>query len=95
MATFYQWNGDNLIVRLHVQPRAADDRITGVHGDALKIRITAPPVAGKANDHLVRFLASVFGVNRGAVELTSGESGRRKTVLVRQPSRLPPEIQPR
>ena len=67
---------------LAIQPRASRTELAGVHGDALKIRLTAPPVDGAANEALVRFLAEVLEVPRGAVTITAGQSGRRKTVAV-------------
>ena len=69
-------------IHLWVQPRASKDGIVGVQGDALKVRLTAPPVEGKANRALVRFVADRLGVPRGDVELTAGAGGRRKTVRV-------------
>ena len=60
-------------------------------GDRLKISITAPPVDGKANAHLVKFLAGQFGVAKSQVSIVSGESGRDKTVRVSQPARVPVE----
>ena len=68
---------------LHVQPRASRTELMGLHGDALKIRLAAPPVDGAANLELVRFLAKLLGVARSSVELTAGTGARRKTVLVR------------
>jgi uncharacterized protein len=69
---------------LYVQPRASRTELTGLHGNALKIRLAAPPVDGAANLELVRFLAKLLGVARSSVELTAGTGGRRKTVLVRR-----------
>jgi uncharacterized protein (TIGR00251 family) len=69
-------------VHLWVQPRAARDGVVGIQGDAVKVRLTAPPVEGKANQALVRFLAKQLGVPRNAVELTAGAGSRRKTVQV-------------
>ncbi|MDF1551716.1 MAG: DUF167 family protein [Deferrisomatales bacterium] len=74
--------GDGCRLRLWVQPRAARDEVAGVQGDAVKVRLTAPPVEGKANGALVRFLARQLGVPRGAVELTAGAGSRHKTVRV-------------
>jgi uncharacterized protein len=67
---------------VHVVPRARRSEVAGRHGDALKIRIAAPPVDGAANTELVRFLAEQLGVPRSAVTVASGTSGRRKTVSV-------------
>ncbi|SFD46579.1 hypothetical protein SAMN05660831_01712 [Thiohalospira halophila DSM 15071] len=75
-------DGDDLVLTLRVQPRAKNDAIVGPHGDAIRVRITAPPVEGKANDHLGRFLAKRFGVHRRDVTLISGESGRDKRVRI-------------
>jgi uncharacterized protein (TIGR00251 family) len=69
-------------VNLHIQPRASRSEVVGHHGDAIKIRITAPPVEGAANKELIRFLARKLSVPQGAIQLLSGESGRRKRVAV-------------
>jgi uncharacterized protein (TIGR00251 family) len=74
---------------VHVQPRAARTEVAGVHGDALKIRLAAPPVDGAANETLLRFLAAALDVPRTALSLAAGASGRRKRVLV---ATLPPEV---
>lgn len=67
---------------VHVQPRAARSEIAGVHGDALKIRLTSPPVEGAANDALVKFLAETFAVGRRAVRILAGEHSRSKIVEI-------------
>lgn len=67
---------------MHVVPRARETALAGRHGDALKIRLAAPPVDGAANDELVRFLAERLGVPRAAVTITAGYGGRRKTVRI-------------
>ncbi len=61
----------------------------GLHGDALKVRIAAPPVEGKANAELVRYFSELFGVPSRCVTLLRGESARRKTVRVEGPTRRP------
>jgi uncharacterized protein (TIGR00251 family) len=66
-----------------VQPRASRDAIAGVQAGALKVRITAPPVEGEANDALVRFLAKLLGIPKKNVEILRGETGRRKTLLLK------------
>ena len=85
---------DELILDLHVQPRAAKDEIAGYHGDRLKVRITAPPVDGKANQHLIAFLAAVFQVTKRDVVLLSGESGRDKRVRIQRPKAVPDILAP-
>jgi len=67
---------------VHVVPRAAASAVAGRHGDALKIRIAAPPAGGAANEELVRFLAELLQVPRSAIAITAGVSARRKTVSI-------------
>jgi len=67
---------------IHVQPRASRTAIAGLHGDAIRVRLAAPPVEGAANEALVRFLAAVLRVPRSSVAIASGHSGRRKVVTV-------------
>lgn len=86
---WYRWEGPDLFLAVHVQPKARQDEIVGPHGDRLKIRITAPPVDGKANAHLIRYLADCFGVPAGSVELLAGGSGRDKRLRIHAPRRLP------
>jgi uncharacterized protein (TIGR00251 family) len=74
--------GDGVILRLHIQPGAKKTEIAGLHGEALKIRLAAPPVDGKANASLIEFLARQLGVSKSAVELVSGETSRAKRVRI-------------
>jgi len=67
---------------VRVQPRASTNEIAGVHGDAVKIRLTAPPVDGAANEELVAFLSKVFVVARKSVRILAGESSRSKIVEI-------------
>ena len=66
-----------------MQPRASRTELAGRHGDALKVRLAAPPVDGAANEALVRYLAEVLDVQRASIELLSGHSGRRKLLQIR------------
>lgn len=68
------------VLAVWIQPRAARDEVVGVQGDALKIRLCAPPVDGQANDALVRLLAKRLDLPRAAVTLATGHTGRRKTL---------------
>lgn len=79
----------NLVLTLHIQPGAKRTEVAGVHGDALKIRLAAPPVDGKANEELIAFLAQEFGVPKRRVELVSGASSRNKRVSVHAPTLRP------
>ncbi len=75
-------DGDGVILSLHIQPGAKKTEIAGLHGEALKIRLAAPPVDGKANASLIEFLARQLGVTKSAVELLSGDTSRAKRVRV-------------
>ena len=74
--------GDGVTLRLHIQPGARKTEVAGLHGEALKIRLAAPPVDGKANACLIAFLAERFGVAKSAVSLLSGDTSRVKRVHV-------------
>jgi len=74
---------DGVRIAIRLAPRASRDRILGPHGGAIKIAITTPPVEGRANQHLVRFLAKKLGVARGAVTIVIGAHARDKVVAVR------------
>ncbi len=84
MSDWYRVAADGRItLTLHIQPGAKKTEFAGLHGDALKIRLAAPPVDGKANEALVRFVAETLGLARSAVELKSGQTSRRKVLEVR------------
>jgi uncharacterized protein (TIGR00251 family) len=67
---------------VRVVPRSKTTEVAGRHGDAIRIRLAAPPVDGAANDELIRFLAKRLDVSRSAVRIVRGITGRRKTVSV-------------
>lgn len=69
-------------IQLQVQPRASRTEVVGLYGDALKIRVAAPPVDGAANEAIIRFFADRLGVSRSQVRLAKGASGRRKVVEI-------------
>jgi hypothetical protein len=75
-------NGPSTTLRIHLQPRASRDEIVGPMGEVLKIRITAPPVNGKANRGLKRFLAKSLGISARRVEIISGQTSREKVVRI-------------
>ena len=75
-------NEDGIVLNLHIQPRASKSEVCGVQGDALKIRLTSPPVDGAANKLCREFLADLFHVPKSAVEIISGETSRHKRVKI-------------
>ncbi|MFW1677313.1 DUF167 domain-containing protein [Pontibacter sp. JAM-7] len=83
------WQGADLLLQCHLQPNASRDEFCGLHGDSLKIRIKAPPVDGKANTHLVKYLAKQFGVAKNAVTIVKGELTREKRVKIKTPQKIP------
>jgi len=89
--TAWRWVDQQLELHLHVQPKASRDQFCGVHGEAIKLAITAPPVDGKANAHILKLLARWFGVSKSAVELVRGELSRQKTVRIDAPQIIPAE----
>jgi uncharacterized protein (TIGR00251 family) len=73
-------DGCTLSVRVH--PGARKNSVTGVHADALKIALTAPPVDGKANEALIAFIAEALHLPRARVSLVAGATSRAKTVRI-------------
>ncbi len=82
---FFEEKDGCIILSVRVIPRAAKDSIQGVMGDALKVRIQAPPVEGKANAHLVKFLSKHWKIPRANIEILSGETGRNKRLRISDP----------
>lgn len=74
--------GDGVRFAVHVQPRARHPGIDGTHGDALRVRVQAPPVEGAANDAVIAVIARALGVPARAVQIAAGHSGRQKLVDV-------------
>ncbi|MEX6501913.1 DUF167 family protein [Pseudomonas zhanjiangensis] len=87
--SFYRWDGEDLVLACHLQPKASRDEFAGLHGERLKIRLSAPPVDGKANAQLLAFLAAEFAVSKHQVSLESGQQSRQKRVRIKRPARLP------
>ncbi|ENT2949488.1 DUF167 family protein YggU [Klebsiella aerogenes] len=83
---------DGLVLRLYIQPKASRDSLVGLHGDELKVAITAPPVNGQANAHLVKYLAKQFRVAKSQVLIEKGELGRHKQIKIIHPQQIPPAV---
>lgn len=87
--TWISENEVGITLVLHVQPGAKRTEVAGEHGGALKVRLAAPPVEGRANDELIAFMAKAFGVPKRNVVILSGETGRNKRVRISGASRRP------
>ncbi|WP_022653856.1 DUF167 domain-containing protein [Aquaspirillum serpens] len=83
---FFTETEQGIRLTLHIQPGAKQTRIVGLYGEALKISLAAPPVDGKANQALLRFLAEELAIPMRSLCLSSGETSRRKVVIIQQPS---------
>ena len=70
----------HLIINVKVEPRSSVSGIVGPYGDAIKVKLTSPPVEGKANRELIEILARGFGIAKKNVEIISGKSSRNKIV---------------
>lgn len=84
---------EGLRLKIILQPKASKDQIVGLHDDELKIMITAPPVDGQANAHLLKFLSKTFKVPKSSIVLEKGELNRHKQVWIPSPKLIPSEIQ--
>ena len=73
---------EGCVLKCWIQPRSSRSAVIGIHGDALKIALTAPPVDGKANKELIKFLAKYFKLPKGGIQIIAGDSSRSKTILV-------------
>ncbi len=82
----------DLLLNLYIQPKASRDQIVGLHGDELKVAITAPPIDGKANAHLSKYLSKAFKVPKSDVHIIKGELGRHKQVRIIAPKTMPTEV---
>jgi hypothetical protein len=84
---FLKQTEEGVLLDVYVQPKASKNEPAGIHEDALKVRLTAPPVEGKANKECVRFVAKILGLPKSRVSIVQGEKSRRKTLLL-QGSRM-------
>ncbi len=78
----FKQSGTAITFAVHIAPRASKNQVVGMQGDAVKIRLTAPPVEGKANEALIEFLAKALAVSRSQVEIVAGHASRRKMIRV-------------
>jgi uncharacterized protein (TIGR00251 family) len=82
VSAFVQESKEGVTLKVRVQPRSSRDEVVGPHQDAVKIRITAAPVAGRANTHLLKFLAKRLKIPRTGIVVQSGAASRTKTIAI-------------
>ena len=78
-----QKKSQGIVFKVLVQPRSSKNMLAGLHNDALKVRLTAPPVNNAANRMSIKFLAKALGVPKSSLEIVSGHTSRNKQVLLR------------
>ncbi len=91
--SFFAWDGDVLVVNILGKPSASKDAIGKPFGKQLKVSVTAAPVAGRATDHMVRFLATQFGVTAADIEVVFGRMNVNKQLRIKAPTQLPTVFQ--
>jgi uncharacterized protein (TIGR00251 family) len=87
--SFFAWEGDVLVVNILGKPSASKDALGKPKGTQLKVSVTAAPRGGKATDHMVRFLAPLFGVAVADIEVVFGQENVNKQLRIKAPSKLP------
>jgi len=90
--SFFYWDGETLVLNILGKPSAKQDAIGKPYGHQLKVSVTAAPRAGRATDHMVRFLAAEFGVAAGDIEVVFGRMNVNKQLRIKSPKRLPAAI---
>lgn len=86
---FYEWQGSDLLLNVHVQTRAKMDCFDGLHGDRVKLRINALPTDNKANQHIINYLASEFRVRQSDIKLIGGQKHRDKQLIIKHAEYMP------
>lgn len=87
--SFFAWDGDVLVVNILGKPAASKDAIGKLKGTQLKVSVTAAPKGGRATDHMLRFLAPLFGVAVRDIEVVFGQENVNKQLRIRAPKKLP------
>jgi uncharacterized protein (TIGR00251 family) len=78
-----QENSRGITFKVFIQPKSAKNMIAGLHGDAIKIKLTAPPVDGAANKMCIQYLAKCLNVSKSSLKIISGQTSRTKQILLR------------
>lgn len=75
---------DGIIIQVKVIPRSSKKEIAGVEDNTIKIKLTAPPVEGAANEQLIELLSEALNVKKSSIEIVKGDSSRYKTVKIKE-----------
>jgi uncharacterized protein (TIGR00251 family) len=75
-------DNNSITFAVRVQPRSSKNEICGIYGDAVKIKLTSPPVEGEANEGLVKFLSKVLDISKGQIEIIGGQKSKNKVIRV-------------
>lgn len=89
---YLKQDAEDILLRLVLQPKASRDAFVGLLGDELKVAITAPPIDGQANKHLIKFLSKQFKVPKGSIIIEKGSLNRHKLVRIKSPKKIPNTI---
>lgn len=92
--SFFCWEGNTLVVNILGKPSARTDAIGAPRGNQLRVSVKAKPENGKATDHMVKFLAPLFGVRVADIEVVFGQENVNKQLRIKAPTRLPAAFQP-
>ena len=77
-----QKDGTSIVLQVLVQPKASEDLIVGFHGEVLKVRVTASPKEGRANQRLIKILAKRLGIVQSCIEIIHGHTSRKKVLRI-------------
>ena len=73
---------EDIILKVYLQPKSSKNEVVGPYKDGIKVKVTAPPIEGKANEALIRFLAKEFGISSSSIEIFKGLHAREKTLKI-------------
>ena len=73
---------ESILLKVYLQPKSSRNEVVGLYRDGIKVKVTVPPVEGKANEALIRFLAREFGISPSCIEIIRGLHSREKTLRI-------------
>lgn len=74
---------ENILLKVYLQPKSSRNQVVGPYRDGIKVKVTAPPVEGKANEALIKFLAREFKISTSSVEILKGHNSRAKIIMIK------------